>query len=152
MKTLLAPALLAVAALLLGTTLLLTCAEPTSVPLGFNLAAVDQNPGPSTPAPVGLYQQPTPCLPAGIHPADPQSFESLLPGSNVLLPKPTPLDLDNPPTSPAPLQPGVYQTYPYTIIVVVPGVGSNGRDFVVKPNTNSPMPIVKPRVEIIPKS
>jgi len=62
-----------------------------------------------------------------------------------------PLYLDKSLTN-QPLQPGVYQTYPWTIIVVVPGVGRDGQDFVVRPNTNSPMPIVTPHVEVVPKS
>ncbi|MGH7993027.1 MAG: hypothetical protein ACREDQ_05890, partial [Limisphaerales bacterium] len=50
------------------------------------------------------------------------------------------------------LPPGVYQTYPWTIILVVPGAITDNGDFIVKPNTNSAMPIIKPHVEVVPKS
>lgn len=72
--------------------------------------------------------------------------------NQLLVPsKPTPIFLDKLPSN-QPLQPGVYQTYPWTTILVVPGRGIDDGIFAVKPNTNSIMPIVKPHVEVIPKS
>jgi hypothetical protein len=65
--------------------------------------------------------------------------------------KPIPVDIDELPTQ-CSLPPGVYQTYPWTIILVVPGAETHLRCFAVKPDTNSPMPIIKPHLEVVPKS
>ena len=152
MKTLLAPALLAFAALVLGTTLVLTCAEPPSVPPGINRTAMEQNPGLSTPATLGLYPQPTPPLYCpGVHQTDPQSFEILPTGRSAVPSQPTPLDLDNLPPPPPPLLAGVYQTYPYTIIIIEPARGIDDRSIIGVPYTDSRMPIIKPHLEVVPK-
>jgi hypothetical protein len=67
-----------------------------------------------------------------------------------LLSKPTPVYLDKQPT-PCLLSPGVYQTYPWTMIVVVPEPEKYDRNFAIRISTNSPMPAVKPDMEVVPK-
>jgi len=111
MKALLTPAILAVAALMLGTTLLLICAEPPPSPLSVGLDSTNQGFVFSRPTPIDLYQRP---------------------GHQLLTP-------------------GVYQTYPYTIILVVPKKGIDDRILANVPRTNSSMPVLKPHVEVIPK-
>jgi len=67
-----------------------------------------------------------------------------------MLSEPTPIYLDKQ-SDKQPLRPGVYQTYPWTIILVVPGPETHTQYFAVKPGTNSPMPIIQPHVEVVPK-
>jgi hypothetical protein len=112
MKPGLTAAMLAITALMLGATLVLTCGELSSPSPSFGTASMDQR------------------------------FVSS---------KPTPIYLDKSITS-QPLQPGVYQTYPYTIILIVPGRGIDDRSFAEIPNANSKMPIIKPPVKVIPLS
>jgi hypothetical protein len=66
------------------------------------------------------------------------------------LSKPTPVYSDKQPT-PCLVSPGVYQTRPWTTIVVVPDPEKYNPDFVKRTNTNFPMPAVKPDVEVVPK-
>ena len=100
-----------------------------------------------------LYQQPTPDLPhPGVHQVDPQSAITLFPGRSAVPSQPAPLDLDNLPPPPLPLPAGVYQTYPYTIIIVVPERGIDDQSIIGMPDTHSRMPIIKPHVGVIPKS
>ena len=153
MKALLAPALLAVAALMLGTILVLTCANSPSVLRPLDNPLTDLNLDLSNPASMFLYQQPTPDSPhPGVHQVDPQSTITPFPSRSAVPSQPTPLDLDNLPPPPPPLLAGVYQTYPYTLIIVGPERGIDDRSIIGIPNNNSPMPIVKPHVEVIPKS
>jgi hypothetical protein len=114
---------------------------------------MDQNPGLSTPAPLGLYQQPTPRLPDhGVRQTNAQSTIALFRPERGPL-RAYPLDLDNLPPPPPPLPAGVYQTYPYTIIIIiVPGRRIDDRIIIGMPDTHSPIPIIKPHVEVVPKS
>ena len=50
--------------------------------------------------------------------------------------------------------PGVYQTYPWTIILVVPGPQHDDGSVLGPGNTNglSRMPIINPHVEVVPRS
>jgi hypothetical protein len=66
--------------------------------------------------------------------------------------KPTPIYLDKLPTPPPPLKPGVYQTYPYTIIIITPGRGIDDQSIVEIPNANSKMPVIKPHLKVVPLS
>jgi hypothetical protein len=50
-----------------------------------------------------------------------------------------------------PLPPGVYQTYPWSIILVVPPRGIDDRSVLNMQITNSPMPAIEPPVEVLPK-
>jgi len=52
----------------------------------------------------------------------------------------------------AQLSPGVYETRPYTMMVIVPGSGIDDRILGMTPDANFPMPIIKPHVEVVPKS
>lgn len=151
MKVLLAPAILVAAALMLGTTLLLNCAEPSSALPPVVSTSTDLNFDRSKPASMFLYPQPTRDLPhPGIHQADPQSFKTGPIDQGPVSSQPTPNYLDNPPTPTAPLQPGVYQTYPYTMIIVVPDADAYIRYVVVKPDSNFPIPIIKPQLDVVP--
>jgi len=153
MKALLTPAILAVAALMLGATLVLTSGEPSSISQSVDVPSIDRSFVLSTPASICLDQQPTArLLHPGVHQADPQSFKTLSTGRSAVPSEPIPIYLDKLSTPPPLLQPGVYQTYPWTIILVVPGAETHLRYFAVKPDTNSPMPIIKPHVEVVPKS
>ena len=153
MKALLTPAILAVAALMLGATLVLTSGEPSSISQSVDVPSIDRSFVFSTPASICLDQQPTArLLHPGVHQADPQSLKTLSTGENAVPSRPAPICLDQLPTPPSPLQPGVYKTYPWTIILVVPGAVTENGDFIVKPDTNSPMPIIKPHVEVVPQS
>ena len=64
--------------------------------------------------------------------------------------RPTPVYLDKQPT-PCLLSPGVYQTHPWATIVVVPDPEKYDPNFAMRTTTNSPMPAVKPDVEVVPK-
>lgn len=151
MKTLLTPAILALAALLFGTTLVLTRGDAPSVSLSFDTASINRSSVLSKPAAICLYQPTTPGrLQPGVHEADPQSLKTFATDRSAVPSKPTPIYLGKLPAQ-SPLQPGVYQTYPWTIILVVPGGVTENGDFIVKPNTNSPMPIIRPHVEVVPK-
>ena len=52
---------------------------------------------------------------------------------------------------PTHLRPGVYQTYPYAMIVRVPGSGIDDGILGNIPNANSSMPRINPRVEAVPR-
>src|SRR5690348_9624065 len=150
MKALLTPAILAFAALLFGTTLVLTSGDAPSVSPSFDTASSNRSSVFSKPAAICLYQPVTPgLLQPGVHEADPQSLKTFSADRSAVPSRPTPVYLGRLPTA-SPLQPGVYQTYPWTIILVVPGGVTENGDFIVKPNTNSPMPIIRPRVEVVP--
>jgi len=56
-------------------------------------------------------------------------------------------------TSPSqPLKPGVYQTRPYAIILVVPESGIDDRCVVGGIDSGSKMPVAKPDLQAIPKA
>lgn len=152
MKVLLAPAILVAAALMLGTTLVLNCAEPSSVVPPLVSTSTDLNFDQLKPASMFLYPQPTRDLPhPGIHQADSQSFKTGPIDRGPVSSQATPIYLDNQPKPAVPLQPGVYQTYPYTIIIVVPDADAYIRYAVVKPDSNFPMPIINPHLEVVPR-
>jgi len=48
------------------------------------------------------------------------------------------------------LPPGVYQTYPYTILLMAPRSGIDDRILAQPPNPNSKMPVIKPHIEVVP--
>jgi hypothetical protein len=150
MKALLTPAMLAVAALMLGAILVLTCTQP---PAAANIPTSQPSVFTNSSLPIDLGKPPT--SPSPFQPgADQFTFPSpnTLPKDQIFAPsKPTPLLALRQPDH-QPLQPGVYQTYPYTIILVVPGRGIDDRILANAPNTNSPMPIITPHVEVVPKS
>jgi len=52
----------------------------------------------------------------------------------------------------AQLAPGVYETKPYAMIVIVPGSGIDDGILGATPNANSKMPVINPRIEAIPMS
>jgi hypothetical protein len=52
----------------------------------------------------------------------------------------------------APVPPGVYKTFPYTCIVVVPGPHPDDASVVKPGNVDPSMPIVKPDLQFIPWS
>jgi hypothetical protein len=52
----------------------------------------------------------------------------------------------------AQFSPGVYETKPYAMIVVVPGSGIDDRIHGATPNANSKMPVINPHIEAIPMS
>jgi len=54
------------------------------------------------------------------------------------------------PGMPQPLQPSVYQTRPYSIILVVPKTGLDDHCVASATGANSRMPVVKPELRLIP--
>ena len=52
----------------------------------------------------------------------------------------------------AQLSPGVYETKPYAMIVIVPGGGIDDRILGATPNANSKMSVTTPHIEAIPMS
>jgi hypothetical protein len=66
--------------------------------------------------------------------------------------KPAPIYLNNRPSPPPPLEPGIYQTYPYTIIIIVPRKGIDEQIFGEVPNAELGMPEINPQIDVIPKS
>lgn len=54
------------------------------------------------------------------------------------------------PVTPQPLEPGVYQTLPYAIILVVPKAGLDERCVMRATGAGSKMPVVKPGVRADP--
>ena len=144
MKPTLTPAILAIAALMLGATLVLTGGETSPAPPLTGMVSTNQILVPPKPAPIHQDSLLTP------HPLSLTINNQ--PANQLLAPsKPTPIYLDKRSDN-QPLQPGVYQTYPWTIILIVPGRGIDDEILAVKPNTNSIMPILKPHVEVVPKS
>jgi len=153
MKPLLTTAMVAVATLVLGATLVLTCAEPSSDSPSFNISAPDRNFVFSTPVSIHPGEPPNShSLQPGIHQSNSPSFDILPKNRGFVLSKPAPIYLDKLPTPPPPLQPGVYQTYPWTIIIIAPGSGIDDRIFGESPNARSQMPRIKPHVKAIPLS
>ena len=61
-----------------------------------------------------------------------------------------PIYLNNLPSPPPPLEPGVYQTYPYTIIIISTGSGIDEQSIHEVPNDNSRMPRIVPDLKVIP--
>jgi len=152
MKALLTTAMVAVATLVLGATLVLTCTEPSSDALSFNTLSTDRNFVFATPASIHLGEPQTPhSLRPEVHQTTSPSFDILPKDRGFVLSQPTPLHLDKLPW-PSALQPGVYKTYPYTIILIVPGSGIDDRIFGEIPNANSKMPRIKPNVKAVPLS
>jgi len=79
------------------------------------------------------------------------TFNIPSPDQILAVSKPTPVYFDK--SSPTqPLQPGVYQTYPYTIILIVPGGSIGDRCFIEIPNANSKIPSISPDLKVIPMS
>jgi hypothetical protein len=60
--------------------------------------------------------------------------------------------LDGRPEHSQPLKPGIYQTRPYAIILVVPGAEHDDCCVVGGTSGNSKMPVIKPDVRAIPKT
>ena len=58
--------------------------------------------------------------------------------------------LDRNPRPLGPLAPGVYQTRPYSMILVVPKPGLDDRCVVEATNADSKMPVVKPDMQAVP--
>ena len=54
------------------------------------------------------------------------------------------------PSVPTAISPGVYRTFPYSCIVVVPGPHPDDRCVVNPGGANDPMPIIKPDLQFIP--
>ena len=86
--------------------------------------------------------------------AEPPTLKTLIPVAwskqDFELSKPMPVHLDKQP-APCLLPPGVYQIHPWALIVIVPDPEKYDRNFVTRMNTNSPMPAIKPPVEVLPK-
>jgi hypothetical protein len=161
MRSVLTAAMLTVVTLMLGATLVLTCGESSTVSPSFNIPSPDRGSVFSVPTSIYPDKQPTPHpLRPGVHQTDPSSFNTYSRDPNSVFSNPTPITiwLGNPfylnklPTPPPPLLAGVYQTYPWTIIIVVPGRGIDDRIIVELTNTNSKMPIIKPHLEVVPLS
>lgn len=91
----------------------------------------------------------------------PRSFLGRQPGfaSTNAFPRWLPLQTNAAPRSPrlflgkayqdAQLKPGVYETWPYTCIVVVPGPHPDDKSMV--PSTGDGMPVIKPDLRFIPR-
>jgi hypothetical protein len=87
----------------------------------------------------------------GIHLNYSHPFNGSKDDKGFTLAGPTPMDLSK--QCPGqPLQPGVYQTYPWTIILAVPKRGIDEGIFGNPPSTNSQMPVINPHVEAVPSS
>jgi hypothetical protein len=71
---------------------------------------------------------------------------------SFLYAKPIPVHLDTPPLPALPLQPGAYQTYPWTIIIVAPGRGIDDRILAEMPTDHSRMERIQPHVRVVPLS
>jgi len=54
------------------------------------------------------------------------------------------------PSAPSAIPPGVYRTFPYSCIVVVPGPHPDDLYIVNPGGGNDPMPIIKPELQFIP--
>lgn len=150
MKPLLTATILTVATLVFGVTLVSICHEPSSCApslgihstghsLAFSVLALIQ-PGESQ----ILHPR------SELHQHNSPSSDLLPKDRNSVSSKPVPLHLDKLPASPH-LRPGVYQTYPYAMIVIVPGGRIDDVILGDKPDTASKMPIIKPHVDVIPK-
>ncbi|HXR48157.1 MAG TPA: hypothetical protein VN784_12030 [Candidatus Limnocylindrales bacterium] len=150
MKGLLTPAILAVAVLVFGVTVVLTCSQP---PATADVLTGQSFLLPKSFLPMGLENLPTSLSPLQFDP-DHLAF----PPARQL----NPSDTDTPSEPKLPLlakrsehqslAPGVYQTYPWTIILVVPERGIDDWSILPRTGTNSLMPVIKPRVEVIPKA
>jgi hypothetical protein len=74
------------------------------------------------------------------------NLKSFAPPSSVPI-----IYLDGKTEHPQPLKPGVYQTRPYAIILIVPGAEHDDCCVNRGINGNSKMPIAKPDVQAVPK-
>lgn len=152
MRALLMVAIVAAMAMVLGATLVWTCYEPSSVSPSFNIPSTGR----------GAVSHTL----ASIQPARPQAPQYIQPGAcltnsplldtlpkdrGFVLSKPVPLYMDKLPSPPTHLRPGAYQTYPYAMILMVPGRGIDDGILGGKPDTYSKMPRIKPHVEAIPR-
>lgn len=151
MKPVLTAAILAVVTLALGATLVRTCSEPSSGSPSFSIPSTGQSFAFSAPASIQPGKPQTLLLRPGVHQSHSPSSDVLPKDRDFVLSKPVPLHLDKLPY-PTHLPPGVYQTYPYTIILMVPGTGMDDRIFGEIPNANSRIPTLNPHVEVVPKS
>ena len=145
--------MLAVGALILGVTLVLTCAGPSALSPVTEDVLISQIPL-SSRSPV-IYPEKLEPLRSQLQPGSnqiPFPPSDTLTKDHIFTPfKPMPLSLAERPQN-CPLPPGVYQTYPWTIILVVPGTGIDDRILANPPDTNSFTPIIKPHVEVVPKA
>jgi len=51
-----------------------------------------------------------------------------------------------------PLKPGTYQTYPYAMILLVPKPVNDDCKIEAQPDIDSKMPVLRPKIEVVPKS
>jgi hypothetical protein len=75
----------------------------------------------------------------------------ILTNQNFQLSKTDPLLLDDA-QSAQPLKPGIYQTYPYAMTLVVPKPVNDDCKMESLPHIDSTMPVLRPKIEIVPQS
>lgn len=145
-----AAALLAVAALLLAVTLIAMCGEP---------AFSDLKPAPPVPgawaskvAPLSIINAAVnSLLRSGIRKDHFRNFSVPLIDRGPTLSRPMRLQRSGQAPD-HPIGPGLYQTYPWTILLGVSRSGIDNGIYGPGPVDNFTMPVLKPRVEVIPES
>lgn len=152
MKPLLTAAILTVATLVFGVTLVWTCYKSVSYPPSFRIPSTAQSFAFSAPVSIQPDESQMLHLKPGLHQTNSPSPDLLPKNRNFVLSKPVPLHLDKLSRPPTQLQPGVYQTHPYAMILIVPGRGIDDGILGRKPDTYSKMPRIKPHVDVIPKA
>jgi hypothetical protein len=75
----------------------------------------------------------------------------VLTNQNFQLSKTFPISLSDAQTA-QPLKPGIYQTYPYAIVLIVPEPVNDNCKIEAQPNIDSKMRIFQPKIEVVPKS
>ena len=144
MKPLLTATIVAVVALSVGA-MIVVCMEPAS---GFHQLA--SNDIASDASAVALTKALTERLPnAGIHEGQPKVLDKPERGNGFTLSQPRSLYLDKDAYN-QPLTPGIYQTFPYTIILGVPGRGIDNGILGTASTNNFNMPVIRPRIRAVP--
>lgn len=152
MKPLLTAAILTVVTLVFGATLAGTCHKPASSPPPFAMLSTGPNFVPATLASIRLTNaQTSELLEPGASLTNSPLFDTLPKEQGYASSKPMPLHLGKLPLSPTHLSPGVHQTHPYAMILIVPGRGIDDGILKGKPDTCSRMPRIKPHMDVTPK-
>lgn len=152
MRPLLTAAILTVATLVFGVTLVWTCYEPSSCAPSPGIPSTGQRFAFSAPASIQPGESQILHLKPGLLQTNSPSTDLSPKDRGFELSQPVPLHSDKLKASPTHLQPGVYQTHPYAMILIVPGRGIDDGILGEMPGANSRMPTIKPHVEVIPRA
>lgn len=145
--------MLAVVTMVFGATLVWTCCHPLSAARFVHTLPTNQGLAFWLPASIHLAKPQPPHLQPGIRQTNSPSSDLLPKDRGFVLAKPVPIYLDKQLWN-QPLRPGVYQTYPYSIILVVPGRMHDDSSVLGAGNTNNifKMPIIRPHLKVIPRT